>query len=309
MMMTSRREFLGAAGLAAGAAHLAGQAKEDKTRDRMSLAAWSLSSSYFRAHRWKNLELPKICREQFGIEGLEFVNQFFENPTLTYLKELKREGEANGVTFVRIMVDEEGGMAAVEAKERREAVIAHRKWIDIAHFLGCQDIRCNVYGSPKDWKQDRDFAQRAAESFHDLLEYSRGSGLAICVENHGGASSDPEMLLSVIKAVNDPRFGTLPDFGNTNRGDDGYEVIRKIVPYAKGVSVKAGWREDGTLPRYDLAKMIQISVEAGFHGWWGIESSFGGRGAQGPAEQAWDNDLKGVRLTKAVLEQTVFKKA
>ncbi len=296
-----------AAGLAAGVAGLAGQTAA-QAKDRISLAAWSLSSSFFRAHRWKNLELPKICREEFQIDGLEFVNQFFENPTLGYLNRLKKEGNAYGVAFVRIMVDDEGGLASVDETQRKQAVVAHRKWLDIAQYLGCKDIRCNVYGGPGDWRNDKDFAKRAADSFHSLLEYSQGSGLDICVENHGGASSDPDMLISVIKAVNDPRFGTLPDFGNTNKGDDGYEVVRRLVPYAKGVSVKAGWAEDGTHPRYDLAKMIQICLDAGFHGWWGIESGFGRWGRDLAPEQAWDNDLKAVRLTKPIVEKVVLQK-
>jgi sugar phosphate isomerase/epimerase len=278
--------------------------------DKISLAAWSINGSFFRTHRWKNLDLPKICREQFGITGLEFVNQFFENPTLSYLRNLKKQGEQNGVAFVRIMVDEEGPMAALDKAERHEAAVAHRKWIDIAHYLGCKDIRCNVYGGPGDWKQDRDFASRAAESFNNLLEYSQGSGLDLCIENHGGASSNADMLVSVMKAVNNPRLGTLPDFGNTNPGDDRYEVIRKLVPYAKGVSVKASWHTDDTHPGWDLEKLIRICQEAGFRGWWGIESGYGSRReGQVSPDELWDNELKGVRLTKGVIERTVFKKA
>ena len=107
-------------------------------------------------------------------------------------------------------------------------------------------------GGLADWKQDKDLVKRAAESFHNLLEYAQGSGLDIIIENHGGPSSDPDVLVGVMKAVNNPRFGTLPDFGNINEGDDRYEVIRRIMPYAKGVSVKAAWSADGTHPRWDL---------------------------------------------------------
>ncbi|MGE5647167.1 MAG: sugar phosphate isomerase/epimerase family protein [Acidobacteriota bacterium] len=304
--MPSRREFLAAATAAAAGLRTATAAPADK----ISLAAWSINRSFFRNQRWKNIELPKICREQLGIEGLEFVNQFFELPTMGSLRKVKKQGEDNGVAFVRIMVDDEGPMAAIDKAERMQAAVAHRKWIDIAHYLGCKDIRCNVYGGPQDWTQDADFAKRAAESFNDLLDYSKGSGLDLCIENHGRSSSNADMLLAVMKAVNNPRLGTLPDFGNINKGDDRYEVIRRLLPYAKGISVKAAWRDGDTHPGWDLEKLIQICREAGFHGWWGIESSYRGskREEEITPDELWENELKGIRLTKRVIERTVFEK-
>ncbi len=303
-MVYSHRHFLSAsaAGLAAGTVSAAPAAKDD-----ISLAAWSIVQSFFVAHRWKNLDLPRLCREQFRVNGVEFVNQFFENPTLDYLRQLKRNGEAHGVAFVRIMVDNEGNMAAVDKAERMQSAVAHRKWVDIAHYLGCRDIRCNMRGGPADWKQDKDLVSRAAESFRDLLDYAKGSGLDILIENHGGASSDADVLVAVMKAVDNPRFGILPDFGNMNRGDDRYEVLRKLMPYARGVSVKASWSVDGTHTRWDLEKMIGICRESGYHGFWGIESSFGRTNRDTPPDQIWQNEVKGVELTRAVIERTVLK--
>lgn len=310
--MHTRRQFIG--GVAGAAAWAAVPGK-----DEISLAAWSINRSFFVSHRWTNLELPKICRETFGIGALEFVNQFFANPSLTYLNQLKKVARDHDVRLVRIMVDDEGNMAAADHKERMDSAIAHRKWVDIAHNLGCVDIRCNMRGGLAEWKQDKDLVKRAAESFQNLLEYAQPSGLDIIIENHGGASSDPDVLLGVMKMVNNPRFGTLPDFGNINEGDDRYEVIRRIMPYAKGVSVKASWSADGTHPRWDLEKLVKIAQDAGFHGYWGIESNFGqparGQGGQratagdaGP-DQLWANEVKGVQLTKEVLERLIFKKA
>src|SRR5689334_11288725 len=67
--MHTRRQFIG--GVAGAAAWAAVPGK-----DEISLAAWSINRSFFVSHRWTNLELPKICRETFGIGALEFVNQF-----------------------------------------------------------------------------------------------------------------------------------------------------------------------------------------------------------------------------------------
>ncbi|MEX2302630.1 MAG: TIM barrel protein [Bryobacterales bacterium] len=311
-MSQTRRQFMATSLAAAAAAATPTTSGEDK----ISLASWSLVRS-FRAGKWTNLDLPRILRDELGIGGLEYVNSFFENPTLGYLQKLKRNCDEHGVTSVLIMVDGEGDTASLDKAERMQAAVAHRKWVDTAHFLGCHAIRCNMRGGADDWKQDKDVAKRAAESFRDILEYSQGSGLNIVIENHGGASSDADVLVALMKEVNDPRFGTLPDFGNTNPGDDPYQVMTKLMPYAKGVSVKAGWALDESHPRYQLEKMVKIAQDGGYHGYWGIESSYGnqrrGRGEQRPAEpalspeQIWEHDKKGVLLTKAVLERTVLK--
>ena len=308
----TRRTFVSTA---AGAAALAAPRP---TRDDISLAAWSLNRSFFEGKRWKNLDLPRIVREQFDINGIEFVNQFFENPTLPYLNQLKKNGDASGVRFVLIMVDSEGDMSARDRAERMTAAVAHRKWVDIAHYLGCHAIRCNLGGPRQNWAEDKDLVSRAAESFKNLVEYAHGADLNVVIENHGGASSNADVLVALMKAVNDPSFGTLPDFGNTNAGDDREQVIRRLLPYAKGISVKAAWVEDGTHPGWDLEKLIGICREAGYHGFWGIESSYGRTGQGGgqraaaaklTPDQIWEQEVKGVQLTKSVLARTVLKQA
>ena len=288
-MKLSRRQWLaGAPGLAAWT----WQAK-----DRISLAQWSFNRS-FRAGVWKNLDMPRIVREKAGLDALEFVNQFFENPTLGYLRRLKKSLADAGVTPVLIMVDDEDPTAGADAAERRAAAVAHRKWVDIAHYLGCHAIRCNMRGGEADWRKDPGLVARAAESFRDLLAYARGSGIRILIENHGGASSDPGVLVQLMKEVNDPQFGLLLDLGNWNKGDDQYEAIRQTLPWARGISVK-------DVPGWDLEKKLRMCMDSGFHGFWGIES--GARPAKGasPAE-IFEAELAAVLRIKAVLERVVL---
>ena len=138
--MLSRREFV----IRSAAAPVMAAAPSSK--GEVSLAAWSLVKSYAFAARWANLDLPRITREEFGLGALELVSLFFENPTFVYLRQLKQNAENHGVRLVRIMVDDEGNMSAVDKAERMQAAIAHRRWIDAAHYLGCTDIRANMRG-------------------------------------------------------------------------------------------------------------------------------------------------------------------
>jgi len=294
-MNRARREFLGASALAAVTARTAAAAP----RHVISLAAWSLVKS-FRAGKWKNLDLPKILSERMKINALEYVNQFFENPTLTYLRRLRGICERAGVTSVLIMVDEEDPMASPDKEQRREAAEAHRKWVDIAHFLRCHAIRCNMRGGPAEWKEDKDLVERAAESFRNLLDYAKGSGVKVLIENHGGSSSDPDILAALMKTVKDPQFGLLVDLGNWNKGDDHYEAIRKTLPWAKGISVK-------DIPGWDLQKKLQMCLESGYQGYWGIESSARTPEDASP-EAIFEAEINAALKIKAVIEQTVFKK-
>jgi L-ribulose-5-phosphate 3-epimerase len=60
-----------------------------------------------RSGKWKNLDFPRIALEDFGLNGIEFVNTLFEVPTEGYLHRLKQNAATHGVTMVLIMVDDE----------------------------------------------------------------------------------------------------------------------------------------------------------------------------------------------------------
>lgn len=303
MPQPTRRSFLAST----AAAPLAAASRP--VEDDVSLAAWSIVRS-FRNGVWKNEDLPRICREEFGLNGLEFVNQFFGNVMQRNLRELKNRGDGYGVQFVLIMIDGEGDMAAADPAERKQAVVSHRKWVDIAHYLGCHAVRCNLGGPRDGWRSQSDaLVGRAAESFRSLLDYAEDSGLSVVIENHGGASSDPEVLPAIMKAVDDPRFGTLPDFGNLNPGGDPYEVVEKLMPWAKGVSVKAAWTPDGEHPSYDLERLIGICRDADYKGSWGIESGLHGEHRSAldsmSADDVWRAESLAVTRTRDVIRKAL----
>lgn len=303
MNITRRRVLVSSTGAAAVHA-LAADAPQ-----AISLAAWSFSGSFFQG-KWKLLELPGIIRDRLRISALEHVNQFFENPTLTYLQRLKKSCSDAGVRSTILMVDNEGATAAQDKAERHLAAVAHRKWIDVAHYLGCISVRCNVYGGAEDWKQDKDLVDRAAESLHSMLDYAKGSGLNIIVENHGRASSDPDVLVALVKKVDHPQFGLLCDLGNWNHGADRYANSKKVLPYAKGLSVKGTWGE-GLDPGFDCEKLVKVAYDGGYKGYWGLEVT-PRRAQDAPklsAEEQFESEVRTILEAKAIVERVVLRKA
>lgn len=232
--------------------------------NNISLAQWALIDE-IRAGQWTNLDFPRIAREDFGLDGIEFVNTLFSVPTETYLQELKRRAADYNVALVLIMVDDEGDGCAPTPAERRQFVINHRKWVDIAHYLGCQAIRTNCRGPQHVDKTEA--LLWAEEAYHLLLDYARPLGMNILIENHGGVSDDAQWLVHLIKRVNDPLFGTYPDWREPGFPYDHVDYLRQTAPWAKGMSFRLQPAEAMTL------EMLRIAQNAGYQGWYGIESN------------------------------------
>lgn len=303
MKRTSRRQFIGqmAAGSVAtlGAAGAGDAVAAPRREYKISLAAWSLHKA-FRANLITQMDIPRIARENFGIEAIELVNTFFPSPTERYLSQLSREARKHDVYIHLIMVDAEGPMAHTDAAVRRKAVKNHHKWVDMAATLGCRLIRCNMRGGgrrgsePTDAAGISEFIKRSVDSFSSLIDYAKDANIGVVIENHGGLSSDPAVLTRVMEGVNSPHFGTLPDFGNFPDETDKYEAVRKLMRYAKAVSAKS--REfdgDGNESTMDYEKLIGIVVdEAGYNGYIGIEY-----------EGSKRSEYEGISATKALLDR------
>ena len=234
------------------------------TKDDISIAQWALVQE-IRDGKWKTLDFPKIAREDFDVNGIEFVNSLFEVPHYEYLKQLKRNADDYGVKMILIMVDAEGDGCSPTKKERKQFEINPRKWIDIAHFLGCHAIRTNCRG-PKDASND-DGLKWAAETYNMLLEYAIPANISVLIENHGGFSNDADWMVSLMKEVDNLYFGTYPDWRKPGNDFDNIEYLEKTLPYAGGMSYRNQPTEEIT------AKMIKLAQDSGYKGWYGIESS------------------------------------
>lgn len=232
--------------------------------DDISIAQWALVEE-IRQGKWKTLDFPRIAREDFDINGIEFVNSLFEVPTLHYLRTLKKNAEDHGVTMVLIMVDNEGETCTPSKEERKQTVIHHQKWIDIANYLGCHAIRTNCRGpqnAPKD-----EALKWAAETYNMMLEYAIPANVSVLIENHGGLSNDADWMLALMKEVDNLYFGSYPDWREPDPEFDNVDFLRKMLPYAGGNSYRNQPNEKLT------AEMIKMCQDAGYRGWYGIESS------------------------------------
>jgi L-ribulose-5-phosphate 3-epimerase len=294
--MADRRVFLKQAVGAAMACLADGvRAAEPKTVPfQISLAEWSLHRALFKKEL-DNLDFARTAKIDYGIEAIEFVNQFFKDKAgdQEYLKELKKRADDLGVRMLLIMIDGEGHLGDSNLRKRTQAVENHYPWIEAARFLGCHSIRVNAASDGS--YEDQMF--RAADGLRALTEFGDQYGINVIVENHGGLSSNGEWLSAVIRKVDHQRCGTLPDFGNFKLSDtseyDRYKGVAELMPFAKAVSAKSHeFDERGEETKTDYHKMMKIVVRAGYHGYLGIEY-----------EGSQHSEPDGIKLTKKLLEK------
>lgn len=290
-MTTNRRLFLQHTALATAALACGGCASPGRKKPLfdISLAEWSLNKALF-GKKLDHLDFPKTARQDYGIGAIELVNQFMMKKAQdrTYLAEFKKRADGEGVKILLIMCDGEGELGDADSTKRLKAVENHYKWAEAAKFFGCHSIRVNAYskGTPD---EQRD---RAADGLHRLATFGAKLSLNVIVENHGGLSSRGDWLVSVMKKVNLPNCGTLPDFGNFEDYDR-YKAVAEMMPFAKAVSAKSSdFDAQGNCVETDYRRMMKIVLDAGYHGYCGIEYEGGKL-----------SEPEGIRATKRLLEK------
>jgi len=292
----SRRQFVARLGLTAAAVTATAGLLAAEPWFKISLAEWSLNRA-IRAGKLTNLDFPRLAKREFGIDAVEYVNQLFmdKGGDEKYFAELKSVCDGEGVSSVLIMCDREGSLGDPDDAKRKQAVENHHKWVIGAKSLGCHSVRVNAAtGGVGSYEEQQ---KRAADGLRALSEYAAGYGLNVIVENHGGLSSNGAWLAGVMKLVNLPNCGTLPDFGNfrvsADEEYDRYKGTEELMPFAKGVSAKShDFDADGNETGTDYKRMLQIVKDAGYRGYIGVEY-----------EGSRLDEYEGIRATKKLLEK------
>ncbi|HUF60961.1 MAG TPA: sugar phosphate isomerase/epimerase family protein [Verrucomicrobiales bacterium] len=292
-----RRRFLQTVAAGASVSLLPSRAilrAADQPAFSISLAQWSLHKAIF-AGEMDNRDFAEFAKKEFGIDAVEYVNQFFMDKVQdqNYLKELRQRGEDAGVKSLLIMCDRLGDVGHPEEAERIKTVENHKPWLEAAKFLGCHSLRVNAGSRGSREEQEK----LAADGLRRLSEVAKPLDLNVIVENHGGFSSDGAWLAAVMKRVDLENCGTLPDFGNFRVSDDTwydrYQGVKELMPYAKAVSAKShDFNEAGDETHTDYKKMMEIVLAAGYRGYVGIEY-----------EGSKLSEVEGIRATQKLLER------
>jgi len=288
MEKNTRRTFIKQASLAAAGFTLLPSlsmfAAEEKQFDfKISLAEWSLHKALF-SGKMTNLDFPEVAKKQYGIDAVEYVNQFFKDKAkdISYLNQLKQRCADNGVTSVLIMVDQEGPLADKDNSLREKAVENHYQWVEASKHLGGHAIRVNLHGD----SNAEEWHAASVKSLTQLTAFADKMDMTILAENHGTWSSNAAMLAKVVQEVNHKRCRTMVDFANfcvhREKGDlwespcvewyDKYKGVEELLPFAKGVSAKTfDFTATGEESNSDFTRMLKLVKASSYRGYIGIE--------------------------------------
>ena len=248
-------------------------------------------------------------KKKFGIPAVEYVNSFYKdkgNDERFWITMKDRSNEL-AVQNLLIMVDDEGDLGDEDNQLRQKAVENHYQWVHAAKIMGCHSIRVNAFGAT----DPSIFKASLIDGLAKLTTYAAKEEIHILIENHGLFSSNAQLIASIIKEINLPNLGTLPDFGNwclsaqwgsTQDGScleiyDPYLGVEALLPYAKGVSAKAyNFHPNGVHRNFDYERMLLLLRAQNFNGHIGIEY-----------EGTELSEADGIRATKKHLED-VWKK-
>ena len=308
--MTNRRTFIKKTALATTATSILplstfATGKTPYSGPNISLAQWSLNRAFFKGDLDPN-DFASIASKSFGIKAIEYVNQFYikQGHNDKFWMQMKANADDEGVKSLLIMVDSEGDLGDPKDKKRKTAVENHFKWIHAAKLLGCHSIRVNAFGTA-----DMDtLTKTLTDGLGQLAAYGQKEGINVIVENHGLHTSNAAFMVDIIKKVDNPFLGTLPDFGNwclnaawgstqNNKCTEVYDPLKGLtafLPFAKGVSAKSySFDEEGNETIIDYQKLLKIVKDSGFDGYIGIE--YEGENMDEP---------DGIRATKGLIERT-----
>lgn len=142
MNPTSRRHFLATSAAVAAAVSLprlaAAQAKEPLFK--ISLAQWSLHKA-MKAGELANRDFAKTAKQDYGIDGIEYVNQLWTDlgkdwmesaKDKAYVAELKKRNDDLGVKSLLIMCDNPGQLGDSDEAKRTTAIEGHYRWVEAA---------------------------------------------------------------------------------------------------------------------------------------------------------------------------------
>ncbi len=234
---------------------------------KIGVAGWSIHRRFFNKEV-ALLDYPALCKEEFGVSGVELNSPFFESTEDDYLDQLMANADKAGVKLIHISVDAPGNLASLDEEERQATVAEHLKWGRIAGKLGCISYRANTGGSAE--APDDEMAA-CIKSWTELCADAAPRGVKVIIENHGGIAKYPDPIIRLIEAAGRDRAGACPDFGNWTE-DVRYEATARMAPYAVVMHAKFhDFDEQGNHPAWDIARCVQLCKDGGFDGWYLIE--------------------------------------
>jgi sugar phosphate isomerase/epimerase len=212
------------------------------------------------------LDAPKFVREELGLRQLEIIINHLDERTVAYAERVRAAAEAVGVRFINFQLG--GQMSAPDAAVRAKSIDEIKEGMRIAAALGAPTVRADVGGRQG---EALDLAV-TADSYKQLVEFGSTIKVMPMPENHGGHSTDPDTLVSILRATAPP-VRAIVDWGNFRVESQAQRIesTRKLLPYVGLVSAKVDRFDADYRPGYDVGELVRLVEASGYGGKYSIE--------------------------------------
>jgi sugar phosphate isomerase/epimerase len=187
------------------------------------------------------LEEAVKAAAKLGFEGFEMLPRYFKSArgVAAEAAQLRKMLADSALETSCYTLSSELGLA--EGPERRAAIENVRREIDIAVVLGARV--CRVEGTAGPGKGEEvsfdEMLKRVVEGTKPLADYALKMGVKLGVENHGHYMGSFHRIAQLIKDVNSPAYGAVPDIGNFLLVDeDPASACRELARHAVHVHAK-----------------------------------------------------------------------
>ena len=244
--------------------------------DRIGIATWSFRHLLAAGRNAKMppaeravltaLDAPKFVREELGLTQLEIIINHLDERTVAYAERVRAAADKVGVTFINFQLG--GQMSATDGAVREQSIAEIKDGMRMAAALGSPTVRADAGG-----KQGETLDLKiTADSYKQLAEFGGTINVMPMPENHGGHSTDPDTLVSIMRAV-DPRVRAIMDWGNWRVDNQAQRIesTRKLLPFTGLVSAKVDRFDEEYRPGYDVAELVRLVEGSGYRGKYSIE--------------------------------------
>jgi sugar phosphate isomerase/epimerase len=208
----------------------------------------------------------ETCKYRYRLDAADIWNGIIgDNPDAylqeDFLRKLKSALDERELTLANYHVD---GVHVWEddpdARERNyQGALKHLK---AAEFLGAKTVRIDAGGKGLEFTEQQ--FDVVSERYREYAQRGADAGFSVGPENHWGPSLNPDVMERLAQMVDSKAYGILFHIGHWEVGEEA-DGDRRMAPFAIHTHV------DARVTRNCLEERMQILLDAGYTGYWGVE--------------------------------------
>lgn len=201
------------------------------------------------------------CRYRYGLDTADLWNGLLPTLDDDFIRKARQGLEERELTLVNYHAD---GCHVWEddPQDRERNRQLARQHLKAAATLGAKTVRIDTGGRLERMTPAQ--LETVARGFREYCIFGQEHGFVVGPETHWGFSLFADNMEAIARAVDHPAYGILLHIGHWEDGDpDGGD--RRLAPYTAHTHV------DAQITRTCLAEKMQLLLDAGYTGYWGVE--------------------------------------